>query len=427
MSREEFITKIAPFIQKYAPLYDIRVCSPIIAQAVLESAGGTSELAKNCNNYFGLKWRDGRCPTATGHYVKVGSEQNADGSYTSSVMKWMKFDNMEDGVIGYFDFTINYTGLKGVTDPRTYLENIKANGYATSLEYVNNVMKVIETYNLTRFDVLDGDKVLRICLSAGHGINTAGKRCLKSIDQKETREWVLNSRIADMLADLLENYQCEVLRVDDITGKTDVSNTNRAKKSNEWGADIYISIHHNAGLLGKLIGYKNKKAGGTVVYYSSSKPERLEQAKNLYENVVAKTGLVGDRASTVIKKGFTEIAKADAPSFLIENGFMDSPTDVPIILSENHAKQTALGILQFLQESFKLKEKEVSPPSHAPEEITGYLVKIVTDTLSFVDEPPKIKGEVKKGEVYTITEERDGYGKLKSGAGWLALYGTERV
>ena len=426
MSREEFITKIAPFIQKYAPLYDIRVCSPIIAQAVLESAGGTSELATKCNNYFGLKWREGRCPTAKGYYVKTGSEQNPDGSYTSSVMKWMKFDNMENGVIGYFDFTINYTGLKGVTDPRTYLENIKKNGYATSLEYVNNVMKVIDTYDLTRFDAQGGDKMLRICLSAGHGPETAGKRCMKKLDPKETREYFLNSRIATNLEEMLKSYCCEVLRVDDVKGKTDVSNTNRAKKSNEWGADIYISIHHNAGILGKLIGYKNKKAGGTVVYYSSSKPERLEQAKNLYENVVAKTGLVGDRASTVIKKGFTEIAKADAPSFLIENGFMDSPTDVPIILSENHAKQTALGILQFLQDSFKLKAKE-DAPHITPGVSKDYLVKVVTDTLSFVDEPPKIKGEVKKGEVYTITEERDGYGKLKSGAGWLALYGTERV
>lgn len=272
-----------------------------------------------------------------------------------------------------------------------------------------------------------GEQNLRICLDAGHGLNTAGKRCLKSLDPKETREWVLNSRIAEMLEKHLANYQCEVLRVDDTTGKTDVGNTKRTEIANEWNADVYISIHHNAGLLGKLIGYKNKKAGGTVVYYSSSKPERPVQAENLYKCITDRTLLFGDRAQTVIKKGFTVIAKTKMPAFLIENGFMDSPTDVPIILSEEHAKQTALGILQFLQDSFKLKEKEVSPPSHAPEEITGYLVKIVTDTLPFVDEPPKTNGKVKKGEVYTITEERDGYGKLKSGAGWLALYGTERI
>lgn len=34
---------------------------------------------------------------------------------------------------------------------------------------------------------------------------------------------------------------------------------------------------------------------------------------------------------------------------------------------------------------------------------------------------------VKKGEVYTIVEEKDGWGKLKSGAGWIKLSYTERV
>ena len=61
---------------------------------------------------------------------------------------------MEDGVIGYFDFTniSTYSNLKGVTDPRQYLENIKADGYATSLKYVDNLMAVIEKYDLTRYD-----------------------------------------------------------------------------------------------------------------------------------------------------------------------------------------------------------------------------------------------------------------------------------
>lgn len=152
-----FIECIAPIIQKYAPQYDIKVCSPIIAQAVLESASGTSELAVNACNYFGLKYK---ASVASEFYVKVGSEQNADGSYTSSVMKWCKFPNMEAGVKGYFDFisASRYANLKGVTDPGTYLQNIKADGYATSLKYVENLMNVIEKYNLTQYDNLRSDE-----------------------------------------------------------------------------------------------------------------------------------------------------------------------------------------------------------------------------------------------------------------------------
>ena len=154
MNNEQFIKKIAALIQKYAPSYGIKVCSPIVAQAILESGYGTSELAVNAHNYFGLKYREGRCKTCIGVYHMTGSEQNADGGYTSSAMQWCKFDDMENGVIGYFDFTniSNYKNLKGVTDPRQYLDNIKADGYATSLKYVDNLMRVIQTWDLTKYD-----------------------------------------------------------------------------------------------------------------------------------------------------------------------------------------------------------------------------------------------------------------------------------
>ena len=36
-------------------------------------------------------------------------------------------------------------------------------------------------------------------------------------------------------------------------------------------------------------------------------------------------------------------------------------------------------------------------------------------------------GAVKKGQVYTIVEEKNGWGKLKSGAGWIALSYTEKI
>lgn len=154
MTQTEFIERIARYVKQYAPLYDIKVHSPIIAQAILESAYGTSELAVKANNFFGLKYREGRCKTCIGVYQKVGSEQNADGSYTSDTMSWCKFASMADGVIGYFDFinVNNYNNLKDITDPKTYLERLKSDGYATSIKYVDNLLKVIETWNLTKYD-----------------------------------------------------------------------------------------------------------------------------------------------------------------------------------------------------------------------------------------------------------------------------------
>lgn len=184
---------------------------------------------------------------------------------------------------------------------------------------------------------------MKIALDAGHGLYTSGKRCLKSIDPQETREWKLNSRIVDKLEEMLKNFNCEIIRVDDRTGATDVALSTRVKLANDKGADIYISVHHNAGVNGST-------SGGTQVYYSSSAAARKVQATQLYSRLIEHTGLKGNRSETVINKGFYVIKNTKMPAFLIENGFMDSKTDVPIILSDSHATKTAEGILAFLKD-----------------------------------------------------------------------------
>ena len=151
MTNNEFIEQIAEYIKKYASSYGIKVHSPIIAQAILESGWGKSILARKYHNYFGLKcgggWR--------GKVVNLKtSEEYVIGVHTQIRDAFRVFDDMESGVKGYFEFIgySRYANLKGVTNPETYLMNIKADGYATSSRYVENVMKVIRDYNLTRFD-----------------------------------------------------------------------------------------------------------------------------------------------------------------------------------------------------------------------------------------------------------------------------------
>ena len=71
--------------------------------------------------------------------------------------------------------------------------------------------------------------MFKIALTAGHYKYTAGKRCLKSLDPKETREWWLNDRIADKVVALLKDYTgYELLRTDDTTGEKDISMAARA-------------------------------------------------------------------------------------------------------------------------------------------------------------------------------------------------------
>lgn len=157
MSKEEFISTIAKAIQKYAGSYGIKVHSPIIAQAILESGWGESKLASKYHNYFGLK-----CGTKwTGKSVNLTTqEEYTIGTLTTIKDNFRVYDSLDEGVKGYFEFIqlSRYSNLKGITDPQTYLETIKADGYATSSTYVSNNMKLINQYKLTQYDTKTGGK-----------------------------------------------------------------------------------------------------------------------------------------------------------------------------------------------------------------------------------------------------------------------------
>ena len=275
-------------------------------------------------------------------------------------------------------------------------------------------MRVIETYDLTKYDER-GSVMLKIAIDAGHGLYTNGKRCMAKLDGAQTREWTLNNRVANRFSDLLRSYNCEVLRVDDPTGKTDVSRPNRAKKANDLGADVYISIHHNAGIYGG-------SGGGTVVFYYSSKLEREAQAKALYDEIIAETGLIGNRSTKVKKKGYDVLKQTNMPAFLLENGFMDSKTDVPIILSETHAKKTAKGLVDFLVSQFDLTLKEGATVEEPADDV--FKVRVTVPELNYRSGPGvkyKVNGVIRSGGVYTIIETEGNWGKLKSGAGWINI------
>lgn len=151
MTNEEFISIIGELIQQTAAVRGYAVPSAIIAQACLESAYGRSTLASVYHNYFGLKCGSGW----TGKAVRLSTkEEYMPGTLTKIVDAFRVYDNMADGVAGYFDFIKypRYANLRTATTPHEYLSMIKADGYATSSSYVTNCMAIVNRYNLTRFD-----------------------------------------------------------------------------------------------------------------------------------------------------------------------------------------------------------------------------------------------------------------------------------
>ena len=190
-----------------------------------------------------------------------------------------------------------------------------------------------------------------IALDAGHYNNTPGKRCMKSIDPKETRERFLNARMAEHVEELLKEYDCEVLRCDDRTGKTDPSLSERAARANRAGAGAFISIHHNAGINGG-------KGGGICVFATENASKTsLTLQRAVYDETVKRTGLKGNRATPLPIANFTVIYRANMPAILGEFGFMDSTTDVPIILTDDFSVKCAQGIVAALVKTFGIKKK----------------------------------------------------------------------
>ncbi len=149
---QQFIKEIWPYVLKYAPQYNIKVASPVLAQAVIESRNGNSLLAKY-NNFFGLKcgrnW-PGRSINMTTH------EEYQPGEITKVKDNFRVYDTIEQGIKGYFEFIqySRYKNLKGETDPLKYIEKIKADGYATSSTYVETVWNTVVKLGLTKYDDL---------------------------------------------------------------------------------------------------------------------------------------------------------------------------------------------------------------------------------------------------------------------------------
>lgn len=153
-----FINEIGPIVQKYAKQYGYQVASPIIAQAVCESAAGTSGLSKNYHNYFGLKagsQKKGTVGVWDGTVANLSTkEEYTPGTLTTIKDLFRVYKSMDEGVHGYFEFLMysRYSNLKSATDYVDFLTKIKNDGYCTSSTYINTCTNIVKKYDLTKYD-----------------------------------------------------------------------------------------------------------------------------------------------------------------------------------------------------------------------------------------------------------------------------------
>lgn len=195
----------------------------------------------------------------------------------------------------------------------------------------------------------------KLALDAGHGFHTEGRRIPANLDNEQHREWWLNDRVCRYIEEAAAQYEgFLILRVDDVTGQEDIPMSTRCRRANDFGADLYYSVHHNAGI--------NGGTGGGVVAYSLNEATKGAMWRDeLYGAIVGETGLVGNRASPKATANFYVLRNTAMPAVLMEHGFMDSAADVPVILSEEYAKGVGRAVADCIARRQRLEKRLEEP------------------------------------------------------------------
>lgn len=139
------------YIERYADLaveemYRSGVPASItLAQGLLESGYGLSELAVKSNNHFGIKCHN------TWKGAKVYHDDDAKGEC------FRKYDNPEESFRDHSDFLRYRDRYKflfdyKVTDYKAWAYGLKSAGYATDPKYPAKLIKLIEEYSLHEYD-----------------------------------------------------------------------------------------------------------------------------------------------------------------------------------------------------------------------------------------------------------------------------------
>lgn len=144
---------IARYIDQYKELailkmYQYKIPASItLAQGVFESACGTSRLARDGKNHFGIKCHK----EWTGDTVRIDDDELQEC--------FRKYERVEDSYNDHSLFLTSrprYAGLfqLDVMDYKAWAKGLKAAGYATNPKYADRLIDLIERFNIAQWDTL---------------------------------------------------------------------------------------------------------------------------------------------------------------------------------------------------------------------------------------------------------------------------------
>lgn len=153
-TKDDFIAAIVPYAQTLQNKYGI-LTSITVAQAILESDWGQSQLSQEYYNLFGVKAYDSEDKIllktqeyVNGEWITIEAEFRVYASWEAS---------MDDHALLFVNgVTWNTELYSGVLNASTYKEAavaLQQAGYATDPTYAEKLIELIDTYDLTQYDV----------------------------------------------------------------------------------------------------------------------------------------------------------------------------------------------------------------------------------------------------------------------------------
>jgi N-acetylmuramoyl-L-alanine amidase len=150
---------------------------------------------------------------------------------------------------------------------------------------------------------------VKIFVDPGHGGPDPGAVGLSGL-----RESDVNLRVGHVLANCLREYGgVEVMM--SRTGDIDVSLDERVRAANNWGADRFISVHHNASV------NRDYNATETYAYYYAQETA-FDMQKKVHNRLLEGLGLPDGETRTA---GFYVLRYTSMPAILTEASYISNP------------------------------------------------------------------------------------------------------
>ena len=149
---QNFLNNIASSAQQVAQQRGL-YASLMIAQAALESGWGGSYLSTSAYNLFGVKW------SGSGAYIELPTQEFYGGAYHTIYDKFQRYSSYTESLNGYANLIIRNFPRSTKANAASYaiaaqnLRNGVYGSYATAPDYAQKLIRVIQTYNLTAYDV----------------------------------------------------------------------------------------------------------------------------------------------------------------------------------------------------------------------------------------------------------------------------------